>query len=83
MDQSFEILNANGANIGTIALDRASGCWWIMGSTERFRTDAAAYAFWLANYDPQTGVCQEPPTRSAPKLEAFASRESDLPSYLE
>ena len=83
MDQSFEILNAGGASIGTIALDRASGCWWIAGSTERFRTDADAYAFWLANYDPHTGALLEPSPRPVPSPEVFASDPADLPSFLE
>jgi elongation factor P hydroxylase len=59
LQQDYEISNSAGVKIGAISQDRASNVWWIMGGTQRFRTEPDAFSYWLANYDHQTGILRE------------------------
>jgi len=82
MQQDYDISNAGGLKIGSIAQDRASNCWWIMGNVERFRSEPDAFGYWLANYDHETGVLREPDPPAAAAA-AVARIPELLPSYLE
>lgn len=82
MQQDYEISNSSGVKIGAISQDRASNCWWIMGGTERFRTEPDAFSYWLANYDHETGVLREFEP-SEPLKQTRILGDTMPPSYLE
>ena len=83
MQEDYEISNSTGEKIGAIAQDRASGSWWIMGNTERFRTEPDAFSFWLANYDHQTGVLRDLGSPESRQPSERVLGDTMLPSYLE
>jgi hypothetical protein len=82
LQQDYEISNGAGVKIGAIAQDKASNCWWIMGGTQRFRTEPDAFSYWLANYDHQTGILRETEPTESPRQVRVLGDEMP-PSFLE